>query len=62
MDKKIEYNNNYNKKHYKNINIRIKPEINEMLENYCKDMNISKATFITNAVKYIVDNNIDISL
>ncbi len=62
MDKKIEYNNNYNKSHYKNINIRVKPEINKMLEDYCKDMNISKATFITNVVKYIIDNNIDITL
>lgn len=62
MNKKIEYNNNYNKSHYKNINIRVKPEINKMLEDYCKDMNISKAEFVTNAVKYIIDNNIDISL
>ncbi|WP_455527602.1 RepB family protein [Huintestinicola sp.] len=62
MDKKVEYNKNYNKTHYKNINIRIKPETNEMLEDYCKDMHISKATFITNAIKYIIDNNIDITL
>jgi len=61
MDKKIKYNNEYNKNHYKNINIRIKPEVNEMLENYCNDYNISKAQFITNVVKYIVNNNIDIS-
>lgn len=62
MDNKVKYINNYNKNHYKNINIRIKPEINKMLEDYCKDMNISKAEFVTNAVKYIIDNNIDITL
>ena len=61
MDKKVDYNN-YNKNHYKNINVRIKPETNEMLESYCKDMNISKAAFVTNAVKYIIANNIDITL
>ena len=61
MNKKAEYNKNYNKNHYKNINIRIKPEVNENLEKYCTDFGISKAKFITNAIKYIIDNSIDIS-
>ena len=61
MNKKAEYNKNYNKNHYKNINIRIKPEVNENLEKYCTDFGISKAKFITNAIKYIIDNSIDVS-
>lgn len=58
---KKEYDKEYNKNNYKNINIRVKPEINEILENYCNDMNISKAKFVTNAVKYIIDNNITLN-
>lgn len=54
----IEYINNYNKENYKNVALRIKPNDYDIINNYCKDMNISKQALFLNAVKYIINNDI----
>ena len=56
----INYINNYNKVNYKNVALRIRQNDYELLENYCKDMNISKQSLFLNAVKYIINNNISL--
>ena len=56
-----EYVKQYNKNSYKNIALRVKPEIYAMIEKYCNDMKISKNAFLTNAAAYIINNDIPIS-
>ena len=56
-----EYIKNYNKNTYKNIALRVKPDIYAMIEKYCNDMKISKNAFLINAAAYIIDNDIPIS-
>ena len=55
------YISDYNKKSYKRLQVDVKPNIYIMIDDYCKNKGISKATLITRACKYIIDNNIDIS-
>lgn len=55
------YNTAYNKTNYKQLKIEVKHDIYYIIDSYCKNNNISKATFITRACKYIIDNEIDIS-
>lgn len=55
------YNTAYNKNNYKQLKVEVKPTIYIMIDDYCKNKGISKATLITRACKYIIDNNIDIS-
>ena len=57
---KIAYNQEYNKKNYKQLKVEVKHDIYIMIDDYCKDKGISKATLITRACKYIIDNNINI--
>ena len=54
------YISDYNKKSYKRLQVDVKPNIYIMIDDYCKNKGISKATLITRACKYIIDNNIDI--
>ena len=54
------YNTAYNKANYKQLKVEVKHDIYNMIDSYCKDKKLSKATFITRACKYIIDNNIDI--
>ena len=56
-----EYIKQYNKNSYKNIALRVKPDIYAMIEKYCNDMKISKNAFLINAAAYIIDNDIPIS-
>lgn len=42
----------------KQINATLDIEIYNMLDGYCKANGISKASLITNAVKYCIENNI----
>jgi len=44
----------------KQINATLDTEIYNMFDNYCKDNEISKASFITNAIKYCIENNINL--
>ena len=55
----IKASNKYNKANYKKIQANIKPDDYEMIDNFCKNNNISKATAITEAIRYCIENNID---
>lgn len=55
------YNTAYNKTNYKQLKVEVKPHIYIMIDDYCKQNNLSKAMFITRACKYIIDNGIDIN-
>lgn len=47
----------YNKEHYKQLKIEIKPEDYDLIDGYCKKNDISKAKFIVEACKYYADNH-----
>lgn len=49
----------YNKEHYKQLKVEIKPEDYELIDGYCKSKKISKAKFIVEACKYYIDNQGD---
>ena len=51
----------YNKKAYCNISIRIKPIDYNIIDDYCKRHNISKAALIVRAVRYCIAQNIDLA-
>ena len=54
-----EYMREYRKrKTFKQLKVEIKPENYSLIDNYCKNNNISKASFIVKSCKYIIDNNI----
>ena len=40
----------YNKKNYKQFNVKIKPELYEKLENFCKEKELSRSEFLTLAI------------
>lgn len=44
----------YNKLHYKQLKIDIKPTDKLMIDDFCKKMEISKAQFVCSACKYFV--------
>lgn len=48
----------YNKANYKKMSIDIRPDINDKILNYCKDMNISRAKFVQLACLYVIDNDL----
>lgn len=50
----------YNKKAYCNISIRIKPADYNIIDDYCRAYNISKAALIVRAVRYCIAQNIDL--
>lgn len=52
----------YHAKTYRNLQMSVKIADYEIVDNYCKSANISKASFIINACKYCIDNNIDLSV
>lgn len=57
-DAKIAANDRYNKKHYKNISIRIKPDQADFIRDTAKKKNLSIAQLIINAVE-LFDNKTD---
>ena len=52
--------NKYNKANYKQLKANIKPEDYELIDDFCKDNDMSKAQFIIKSCKYIIENNIDL--
>ena len=56
----IKASNKYNKENYKKIQANIKPADFAIIEDYCKDTGLSKATVIVNAIKYCIENNVDL--
>ncbi|MDE6591501.1 MAG: hypothetical protein K2K57_00355 [Oscillospiraceae bacterium] len=55
--KHIEANKAYNKKNYRDLSAKIKPEDYNLIDTYCKINKISKAQFIVEACKYYIDNH-----
>ena len=53
----IKASNKYNTKTYKQLKINIRPSDYDMIDNYCKDNNISKASLILNACKEYINNH-----
>lgn len=49
----------YNKEHYKQLKIEIKPDDYSLIDDYCKNNKISKAKFIVDACKYYIDSHSD---
>lgn len=41
----------YNKKAYKQFNIKIKPDLYEKIDNFCKDKELSRSEFLTLAIE-----------
>lgn len=56
-----EYIKQYEKEHYNKCLLRMKPNENEIITNYCADMTISKNKFAVSAMMYIINNNIPLS-
>lgn len=54
---KIKANNKYSSAHYKGLTIKVKPSDYDMIDNYCKNNNISKASLILNACKEYINNH-----
>lgn len=46
----------YNKEHYRQLKVEIKPEDYEFIDSYCKNNKISKAKLIVEACRYYIDN------
>ncbi len=55
-----EYMREYRKrKTFKQLKVDIKPEEFTIIDNYCKDIGISKAKFIVKCCKYCIDHDIN---
>jgi len=52
------YNSNYNKKHYKDLKIRLKFNEVDKIINFCKDINISINKLFVQIIKYVIDNDL----
>lgn len=52
----IKASNKYNKENYRKIQANIKPADFDVIEEFCKKNNISKAELIVRACKMYIDN------
>lgn len=52
-----EVKNRYNKKAYKHFSSRVKPDLYERIDNYCKDQELSKSKFLELAIQLIEEND-----
>lgn len=57
----IKASNKYNKENYKKIQANIKPADYDVIEAHCKKTGMSKAALIVKAIKYCVNNEIDLN-
>lgn len=53
----IKASNKYNKENYKQLKINVRPTDFELFDKYCKDNNISKASFIVTACKEYIEKH-----
>ena len=51
----------YMDKTYKNLAIHTRPENVQLINNYCKSIGLSKAATIVNAIKYLIENNVNLA-
>lgn len=56
-----EYKDNYNKEKYTPCNLRVKPEIARIIDEYAANMSVSKAALIQKCVLYCYNEMIDVS-
>lgn len=42
--------NKYNKKTYENFNVRLRPDLYNRIDTYCKENNISRSQFLLRAI------------
>ena len=59
-DNKNAYNIGYNKVNYKQLKAFIKPNDYNLIDDYCKAKNVSKANLIVKACKYVINNDINL--
>ena len=45
--------NKYNKKAYENFNVRLKPELFKIIDNYCKENGLSRSQFLEKAIEVL---------
>ena len=50
--------NKYNKKAYENFNVRLKPELFKIIDNYCKENGLSRSQFLEKAIETLKANNL----
>lgn len=50
-----EYKKEYAKKHYKHFSVSVTPELKKRLDDYCRDMGISKSEFLRRALDALED-------
>jgi hypothetical protein len=63
MDKDVKFNqtkyvNEYVKKHYKPVSLRLKPDAAKIIDTFCKDMGYSKNEYIGSCVLYCIRHSI----
>ena len=51
----------YHAKTYKNLQISARIADYELIDNYCKSIGLSKAVTIVNAIKYLIENNVNLA-
>lgn len=56
----IKASNKYNKENYKKIQANIKPDDYNAIEKHCEKTGMSKASLIVKAIRYCIDNDIDL--
>ena len=56
----IEYIKQYNKEHYKQIAIRVNPEMYDLIDKYAKEKHESKESLILKAIQNMIKNDWDI--
>ena len=55
------YKQAYNKSHYTNCSLRLKPDIMQKIEYYIDSKGYSKNSFFIKSALYIMENDIDLS-
>ena len=51
----------YHAKTYKNLQISARVADYELIDNYCESIGLSKAATIVNAIKYLIENNVNLA-
>ena len=51
----------YIDKTYKNLAIHTRLENVQLIDNYCQSIGLSKAVTIVNAIKYLIENNVNLA-
>ena len=57
---RIRASNKYNKANYRQLKINVKPADYELVDTYCKENSISKASMILHTIKYCIENDINL--